>query len=322
MLRSTGCTVRSRRNMNQRRDNVDHTKQPPTVLSVCTGYGGIERGLSWVIGDVTPLAYVEVEAFACQNLVQKMETGEMAAAPIWSDVKTFPVFGFHGCVDILLGGYPCQPFSNAGARLDYTDDPRHLWPYIRRIIRVTQPKLCFFENVEGHINRGLGQVLEDLEAEGYRTTWGLFSAEETGAPHVRKRVFIMGDKGFEWQHYMADADRRLRESAEPAVCTGGNVVDRSSAVADADCAREHQQTRCGCEERDGVKHCGEDVAHACCSGLEGHPGDEQATGSPGAGPDRPPAAGGISLRWPARPMQPQFEWEEPRLVTKFKRGGQ
>jgi DNA (cytosine-5)-methyltransferase 1 len=62
-------------------------------------------------------------------------------------------------------------------------------------ITAMRPKLCFFENVEGHITMGLPNVLEDLAGMGYRSTWGIFSAEECGAPHRRKRVFIMADSG-------------------------------------------------------------------------------------------------------------------------------
>ena len=93
-------------------------------------------------------------------------------------------------VDILSGGYPCQPFSSAGKRAG-ADDPRHLWPYIRDGIRRMAPGICFFENVEGHISLGLSSVISDLEELGYQVSWGIFSAAEVGAPHQRKRVFIM-----------------------------------------------------------------------------------------------------------------------------------
>jgi DNA (cytosine-5)-methyltransferase 1 len=112
------------------------------------------------------------------------------AAPIWTNLKTFPWAEFRGKVDILSGGYPCQPFSAAGKRLG-TEDPRHLWPFIADGIRAMQPRLCFFENVEGHITLGLKEVISELESIGYRTTWGIFSAREVGAPHRRKRIFIL-----------------------------------------------------------------------------------------------------------------------------------
>src|SRR5690606_9608656 len=72
--------------------------------------------------------------------------------------------------------------------------PRHLWPWIKDGIDAMQPGWCFFENVEGHVSLGLRDVLADLEELGYTTAWGLFSAAEVGAPHQRKRVFILAHR--------------------------------------------------------------------------------------------------------------------------------
>jgi len=169
---------------------VDTAQQPPAVLSLCTGYGGIEIGLCRVFGEINELAHVEIEAFAIANLVNKMEKGKLAPAPVWTDVKTFNAGIFRGFIDILTGGYPCQPFSTAGKRKG-KDDPRHLWPYITQIIKDCNPRWVFFENVEGHLSKGIGKVLGDLEKLGYKPAAGLFSAVEVGAPHQRKRIFIL-----------------------------------------------------------------------------------------------------------------------------------
>jgi len=173
-------------------DDMDTTKTT-THIGLCAGYGGIELGLKRVIPNLRSVALCEIEAFAIANLVSKMEAGLMDPAPIWPDLKTFPWAAFRDRVDILTGGYPCQPFSAAGQRRG-KEDPRHLWPYIADGIRLLRPKLCFFENVEGHISLGLSDVIEDLAGMGYRTTWGIFSAAEVGAPHQRKRVFILAHK--------------------------------------------------------------------------------------------------------------------------------
>jgi len=171
---------------------VDIAKQLPTVISFCSGYGGLERGLDLAGVEHRVIAYVEIEAFAIANLVAKMESGALVPAPIFTDIKTFPAHLFRDCVDIITGGYPCQPFSAAGKRLG-TEDSRHLWPYIRQHIRTIRPSRCFFENVEGHISLGLREVIGDLEGAGYDATWGIFSAAEVGAPHQRKRVYILAD---------------------------------------------------------------------------------------------------------------------------------
>jgi DNA (cytosine-5)-methyltransferase 1 len=183
--------------------NVDNTLKH---LSLCTGYGGIDLGLSRVLPDVRTVAYVEIEAFAVHNLVAKIEKGWLDAAPIWTNLKTFGWSSFRGKVDILSGGFPCQPFSAAGRR-GGDEDPRHLWPHIVRGIReLGRPPIVFFENVEGILSSKLKSdewsdpegtpvllhVLRELERLGYKATAGVFSAEEVGAPHRRKRVFIMG----------------------------------------------------------------------------------------------------------------------------------
>ena len=171
---------------------MDTTKKPRNVISFCSGYGGIERGLELAGTKIRTLAHVEIEAYAVANLVAKMETGDLGASPIWSNLKTFPSHLFRDRVDILTAGYPCQPFSNAGKRAG-KDDPRHLWPYIKEHIQAMRPVRCLFENVEGHISLGLREVIEDLESLGYKTAWGIFSASEVGAPHQRKRVYILAD---------------------------------------------------------------------------------------------------------------------------------
>ena len=80
---------------------MDTTKKLPTVLSFCSGYGGIERGLDLAGVEHEVLAYVEIEAFAIANLVAKMEEGELDAAPIYTDLKTFPAHLFRDRVDLI-----------------------------------------------------------------------------------------------------------------------------------------------------------------------------------------------------------------------------
>ena len=175
---------------------MDNT-QELTHLSLCTGYEGIGRGLRRVFPNVREVAYVEIEAFAIANLVSKMEENYLHPAPIYTDLKTFPYKEFCGKVDFLSAGFPCQPFSTAG-RGASTADPRHLYPYIARGISECKPTYVLLENVEGIIwsktadgQSVLQYVLGDLEERGYKAAWTLVSASEVGAPHQRKRVFIL-----------------------------------------------------------------------------------------------------------------------------------
>jgi DNA (cytosine-5)-methyltransferase 1 len=198
---------------------VDITKELPTVISFCSGYGGIERGLDLAGFEHRVVCYVEIEAFAIANLVNKMERGQLPPAPIYTDLKTFPAHLFRDKVSLITGGYPCQPFSAAGKRLG-DNDPRHLWPYIREHIRSIRPLQCFFENVEGHISLGLREVLSDLEGLGYSQTWGIFSAREVGAPHQRKRVYILANSSC----------RRIRHNDRPTSGEGWPAAEARREV--------------------------------------------------------------------------------------------
>lgn len=173
-----------------------------THLSLCTGYDGLGLALRQAYGArLRTLAYVEIEVFAVANLESKINKGKMDCAPIHTNVKTFPYSNFHNMVDVLSGGFPCQPFSKAGLR-KADDDDRHLYPSIAEGITQCQPKLVFLENVPG-ITSALTRdgtpvllhVLRDLEGRGYEATWGMYSAEEVGAPHERDRVFILAKLG-------------------------------------------------------------------------------------------------------------------------------
>lgn len=250
------------------------TTKPVTHISLCAGYGGIDLGLKRAIPNLRTIAVSEIEAFACANLVAKMEAGCLDAAPIWTDVKTFPWEEFRGKVDILSGGYPCQPFSAAGKRLG-KDDPRHLWPWIADGIRVLQPAMCFFENVEGHISLGLREVIGELEEIGYRATWGVFSAAEVGAPHQRKRVFILAHR----------------------LCERGQLPDWWRFAA------EQMSVGDGTARRDGLAVSIQPGPQGSASEPLHARGLQSETGR------------GCNAAWPGRPGQPQSPWEPPRVVA-------
>ena len=159
-------------------------------LSLCSGIGGLDLGLERSVQGYRTICYVEREAFPAAVLAARMEEGSLFPAPIYSDLRSFDGFQWAGCVDILLAGYPCQPYSLCGKGRG-ASDPRHLWPEVFRIICEVQPRIVFLENVLGHVRRGLSDVLRDLASVGFDCEWGVFSAEEAGAPHLRKRVFAL-----------------------------------------------------------------------------------------------------------------------------------
>ena len=159
------------------------------AISICSGYGGIELGLREVI-PIRTICYVEIELPAATILAKRMEEGHLDKAPIWSNLKSFDTEPWRGKVDILTGGFPCQPFSTAGKQLG-EDDPRNLWPDTARLIRGLGVPIVFLENVPGILRYYYDTIRPELREMGYTVTEGLFSAAETGAPHKRQRIFIL-----------------------------------------------------------------------------------------------------------------------------------
>lgn len=154
--------------------------------SLCSGYEGLGAGLAQVFSDLGTAWVSDIDPGACKVLAHRFpdvpNIGDMTAVD-WSQVEP---------VDILSGGYPCQPFSHAGKRKG-RDDERNLWPYVREAIRVLRPRLGLFENVRGHLTLGFSEVMLDLNELGYDTRWVVIRASDVGAPHQRARVFILGE---------------------------------------------------------------------------------------------------------------------------------
>lgn len=169
---------------------VDYPFKNPAIISIAPGLFGLEHGLHRAIGKTRTVAYVEIEAFIVENIIFQMEKGVLDAAPLWTDAKTFDPWPFRNKVHGITAGYPCQPFSVAGKR-GGEEDYRHLWPSIRESVKAINPVFCFFENVHGHLSLGFGEVYRDLSDMGYAVEPGVFTAEEVGAPHERKRLFIL-----------------------------------------------------------------------------------------------------------------------------------
>ena len=284
------------------------TTSPITHVSLCAGYGGIDLGLSRAIPSLRTIAFSEIEAFACANLVSKMEAGLLDPAPIWTDLKTFPWSEFHGRVDILSGGYPCQPFSAAGKRLG-AEDPRHLWPYISAGIAAMRPSVCFFENVEGHISLGLPDVLQDLAGMGYRTTWCVASASECGAPHQRKRIFILA---YDQRQRVEELGWQIAGASQfnSAWNDGGDA--RCGELADTGSNQQLPRPR-----RDLVN---DTIQSAQCSDGSWHSAARMANPQAGQQDANDQGAHGEACcqAWPSRPGEQQFAWEPPRVVVDAK----
>lgn len=153
-------------------------------LDLFSGIGGFSLAARWA--EIDTIQFVERDSF-CQKVLAK----NFPNVPIHDDIKTFNANHLKVKVDILTGGFPCQPFSVAGKKKGFSDD-RYLWPEMFRIIKECQPTWIVAENVPGIIPM-LDPILEDLEREGYAWQTYLIPASAVGAPHKRERLWIIAN---------------------------------------------------------------------------------------------------------------------------------
>ncbi len=174
----------SRRLPHPDRQPMGDPARPLTHGSLFTGIGGFDLGFEWA-GFVTAWQ-VEISTY-CLNVLKR----RFPDVPRYTDIAAC---GTHNLasVDVLTGGFPCQPFSLAGKRRGVTDD-RHLWPEMRRVVAALRPPWVVAENVPGIIGVCLDDVVADLEAEGYEAGILVLPACAFGAWHRRDRVFIVAN---------------------------------------------------------------------------------------------------------------------------------
>ena len=162
--------------------------------------------------------------------------------PRWRDIRTLTGESFNErtglrTVDVISGGFPCQPFSVAGKQKG-RDDDRYLWPEMLRVVRELAPRWVVGENVPGILRIAAGEVVESLEREGYRVAVFDFEAAAVGAPHRRERVAFVAHAtggGFQWVRPGGQRQRGAHADEGPVIGRG--------IIRDAECA--------GLEERDG-----------------------------------------------------------------------
>ncbi len=190
--------------------------------SLFAGIGGIDLGLERA--GMECAWQVEIDDF-CNRVLEKH----------WPHVKRYRDIREVGAtnlepVDLLCGGFPCQPHSLAGKRQASADE-RDLWPEYARLIRELRPRWVLAENVPGllssEIGRFFGGILRDLAESGYDAVWEVLPAAAVGAPHIRERIWIV-----------ANADDRCGERTKQTVCPGWvELMHGSQILADSSIAR-------------------------------------------------------------------------------------
>lgn len=202
--------------------------------SLFTGIGGFDLAAQWV--GWKNIFQVEKDKW-CRELLSK----RFAASKRYEDIKNFSGHEYYGKIDVISGGFPCQPFSVAGKRRGEADD-RYLWDEMLRVVQNVKPPWIVVENVGGFSSLGLDKSLSDLENCGYSTETFIIPACAVNARHTRSRIYIaaysdrerlqrvraeqnhegqiglLGGKDFRWAP--------VKWPTEPPLCRAGDGVSR------------------------------------------------------------------------------------------------
>lgn len=198
------------------------------VLDLFSGIGGFSLGLERA--GMRTIAFCERDKY-CRAVLRK----HWPDVPCFDDIHTIDADRLVGLgrIDLVCGGFPCQPFSVAGKQRAQADD-RHLWPEMRRVIALTRPTWVLGENVIGLIALALDDVLADLEGLGYTTRTFVIPAAAVGAPHRRDRLWIVATNadGCRQQEY-SECDSRPQTRIE------GTFGHDPSGRSETDVANAH-----------------------------------------------------------------------------------
>jgi DNA (cytosine-5)-methyltransferase 1 len=230
------------------------------VLDLFSGIGGFSLGLERA--GMRTVAFCEIDPY-CRAVLRK----HWPDVPIHEDIRKLD--GTRISADLVCGGFPCQPFSHAGKRRGSEDD-RHLWPQMCRVIAEVRPAWVVGENVPGIIGMELDNVLSDLEALGYSTRTFVVPAAAVDARHRRDRIWVVGYADSDGESVMpkhAEASWVQSSVADPSRQRGAvGRGHRNMASAPRESQGDGEQRQ---RHGDAADHSGEAVAYASQPHVEG-----------------------------------------------------
>ena len=250
-------------------------------LDLFSGIGGFALGLQKV--GFETVAFCDIEKY-CQHLLKQKWNG----VKIYNDVREITKERFEAdgikSPEIITGGFPCQPFSVAGSRKG-TDDNRHLWPEMFRIIKEFKPRWVIGENVRGIVSIQDGLVFEtvctDLESEGYEVQTFNIPAVGVGAPHKRERIWIVANSRCSIRREQSSRNsesigsrtfKETERSTDTSKITGSS--ERAETMADTESKRTGENNErlrsgtSGISGREGTTRIQEDVANSNTGNVE------------------------------------------------------
>jgi DNA (cytosine-5)-methyltransferase 1 len=207
--------------------------------SLFSGIGGFDLAAEWMGWE--NIFHCEWNAFG-----QKVLKYYFPQSISYNDITKTDFTIHRGKIDVLTGGFPCQPYSLAGKRKG-KEDERHLWPSMCRAIKEIQPRWIVGENVHGIINWSGGLVFEevqtDLEAQGYEVqSYVLPAAGVQNAPHRRDRVWFVAHSNSNGQHKRnGEHEEQSSEGREYAQCDIGKISDAKSIIEHTLCERQERR---------------------------------------------------------------------------------
>ena len=186
------------------------------------GGGGILA--SHLLG-IRTIGAVEINPAARAILHARQRDGYLPFFPVWDDIRTFNGKPWADCVDLISGGFPCQDISAAGSGAGLSGTKSGLWHEMYRIICEILPPFVFLENSPLIIRRGLPRILGQLAAIGYNAEWCMLGAANVGAPHIRKRFWLLAAHAHRTRCAQTPQKRPDSQAGRAEPCGIGHVPD-------------------------------------------------------------------------------------------------